>query len=95
MARYTNREFTEAVGLGSDRDAVIRSGIILKTLCGIGLAKEVGKRQGGTGRPAIVYDVDDLVVQASNRQRASVQEPVAVHEPVAQAGFYYDDDDED
>lgn len=93
MARYTNREFTEAVGLGSDRDAVIRSGIILKTLCGIGLAKEVGKKQGGTGRPAIVYDVDDLVVRASQRQKESVavQEPQGV---LAQAG-YYDDEDED
>lgn len=94
MARYTNREFTEAVGLGSDRDAVIRSGIILKTLCGIGLAKEVGKKQGGTGRPAIVYDVDDLVVQASQRSRSAAQEPLAAQSVPAVSG-YYDDDDED
>lgn len=94
MARYTNREFTEVVGLGNDRDAVIRSGIILKTLCGIGLAKEVGKKQGGTGRPALVYEVDDLVVEASRKQRAPAMEAVAVHDSVVQ-GYYYDDDEED
>jgi hypothetical protein len=62
MARYTIREFTDAVGLGKDRDSVTRSGIILKALCGLGIAKEVGKKHGSNGRPAVLYEVQDPIV---------------------------------
>lgn len=108
MARYTIREFTEVVGLGKDMDSMMRSGIILKMLCGLGLAREAGKKQGGTGRPAVVYDVQEPIVipVGLGRQvlasRAAPQDPVAVQAPQesvavqapAQTGFY-DDDDED
>ena len=62
MARYTIREFTDAIGLGKDRDSVTRSGIILKALCGLGIAKESGLKQGTTGRPSVVYEVPDPIV---------------------------------
>ena len=107
MARYTIREFTEVVGLGKDRDSVIRAGIILKALCGIGMAKETGTRRQGNGRPAAVYEVQDpIVIPLSGTQKpatvSEVAEAVApalpVQEPVAVApagGFCYDDDEED
>jgi hypothetical protein len=62
MARYTIREFTDVVGLGKDRDSVMRSGIVLKMLVGMGLASEVGLRRGGQGRPSVVYDVKEPIV---------------------------------
>jgi hypothetical protein len=77
MARYTIREFTEAVGLGKDRDSVTRSGIILKALCGLGIAKEVGKKHGSNGRPAVLYEVQDPIViplDADNQTRQVVTE---------------------
>jgi hypothetical protein len=98
MARYTIRDFTEVVGLGKDRDSVIRAGIVLKALCGIGLAREVGRKQGGNGRPAVVYEVDDPITIPVNLgrhvlpQQAAPKQSVAVAPP--QSG-YYDDDDED
>lgn len=108
MARYTIREFTEAVGLGKDRDSCIRSGIILKALCGLGIAKETGTRKHGNGRPAAVYEVPDPIViplglgQQVLAQKAPVVEktPVVEKEPVAvaapQGGYNYDyDEDED
>jgi hypothetical protein len=110
MARYTIRDFTEVVGLGKDRDSVIRAGIVLKALCGIGLAREVGRKQGGNGRPAVVYEVSDpitipldlgrsvLIQQAEASQQVAVEVPqqsVAVAESTTQSGFYYDDDDDE
>jgi hypothetical protein len=74
MARYTIRDFTEVVGLGKDRDSVIRAGIVLKALCGIGLAREVGKRQGGNGRPAVVYEVDDPITIPLNLGRQVISQ---------------------
>jgi hypothetical protein len=109
MARYTIRDFTEVVGLGKDRDSVIRAGIVLKALCGIGLAREVGRRQGGNGRPAVVYEVDDPITIPLNlgkhvlAQQAEVPEQaVAVAEVPQQVAavaastqsFYYDDDED-
>lgn len=97
MARYTIRDFTEVVGLGKDRDSVIRAGIVLKALCGIGLAREVGKRQGGNGRPAVVYEVDDPITiplnlgrqvisqQAENQQVEPPQVPTQQAEAPEQA----------
>lgn len=92
MARYTIREFTEVVGLGKDRDSVTRSGIILKMLCGLGIAKETGTRKQGTGRPAAVYDVQEPIVipiglgqQVLAQRKASVaaeEEHVAAEEHV-------------
>jgi hypothetical protein len=85
MARYTIREFTEAVGLGKDRDSVTRSGIILKALCGLGIAKEVGKKHGSNGRPAVVYDVQNPIVIPLGTQNTTVtQEPVAEDVPEAE-----------
>jgi len=78
MARYTIREFTEAVGLGKDRDSVTRSGIILKALCGLGIAKEVGRKHGSNGRPAALYEVPDPIViplGMENQTRQVVAEP--------------------
>lgn len=105
MARYTLREFATVVGLKTDQDGTIRSGIILKALCGLGLAKEVGKKQGSTGRPAVVYEVQDpIVIPLGATQGTTVKEvavavapaPVAVASaPVAPVVGYYDDDDED
>jgi len=84
MARYTIREFTEAVGLGKDRDSVTRSGIILKALCGLGIAKEVGKKHGSNGRPAVVYEVQDPIVIPLGAQNTTVtQETVAEDVPEA------------
>jgi len=101
MARYTIRDFTEVVGLGKDRDSVIRAGIVLKALCGIGLAREVGRKQGGNGRPAVVYEVDDPITiplglgrQVLEQATVAVEEPqqaVAVAPP--QSGYYDDDED--
>lgn len=62
MARYTIREFTDAIGLGKDRDSVTRSGIILKALCGLGIARESGRKHGSSGRPAVLYEVSDPIV---------------------------------
>lgn len=76
MARYTIREFTEAVGLGKDRDSVTRSGIILKALCGLGVAKEVGKKHGSNGRPAVVYEVQDPIVIPLVSQSSAIPERV-------------------
>lgn len=109
MARYTIREFTDAVGLGKDRDSVTRSGIILKALCGLGIAKEVGRKQGSNGRPAVLYEVPDPIVIPLNvvREALTLEEvaaevvpaPVAVAVPVVAAApagnFNYDYDDED
>lgn len=107
MARYTISEFTEVVGLGKDRDSVIRSGIILKALCGIGVAREAGKKQGSNGRPALVYEVQDPIViplglakAALKAQAPAVQVPVAEPEPAPAAPApvavgYYDDDEDD
>lgn len=102
MASYTIREFTEAVGLGKDRDSVIRSGIILKALCGLGVAKETGTRKHGSGRPAAVYEVPDPIViplglgQQVLAQKGSAEpEQVAVAQATAPQGFCYDDEDED
>lgn len=105
MARYTIREFTEAVGLGKDRDSVTRSGIILKALCGLGIAKEVGRKSVGNGRPATLYEVPDPIViplgVATVTTEPAPQETVEVSVAVAavatapQQGFYYDDDEDD
>lgn len=110
MARYTIKEFTEAVGLGTDRDSVTRSGIILKALCGLGIAKETGTKKHGPGRPAAVYEVPDPIVipLGKNQVAVSVKEvvsalaapaPVAMQAPVAppamQGGYYDDDEDDD
>lgn len=111
MARYTIKEFTEAVGLGTDRDSVTRSGIILKALCGLGIAKETGTKKHGPGRPAAVYEVPDPIVIPLGMGKASMtvkevveavapvaaQAPVAVHAPVAPPALQggYYDDDED
>lgn len=62
MARYTIREFTDAIGLGKDRDSVTRSGIILKALCGLGIARESGRKHGTGGRAAVLYEVSDPIV---------------------------------
>lgn len=97
MARYTIRDFTEVFGLGKDRDSVIKAGLLLKGLCGIGLAREVGKRQGGNGRPAVVYEVDDPITiplnlgrqvisqQAENQQVEPPQVPTQQAEAPEQA----------
>lgn len=110
MARYTIRDFTEVFGLGKDRDSVIKAGLLLKGLCGIGLAREVGKRQGGNGRPAVVYEVDDpitiplnlgkqILSQQAENQQVSTQQAEAPEQAVAvvasNQSFYYDDDEED
>jgi len=109
MARYTIREFTEAVGLGKDRDSVTRSGIILKALCGLGIAKEVGRKNIGNGRPATLYEVQDPIVIPLGVQSAAaveppeaepIPEPVAVAQPTpvavaAPQGYYYDDDEDE
>jgi hypothetical protein len=106
MARYTIREFTEAVGLGTDRDSVTRSGIILKALCGLGIAKETGTKKHGPGRPPAVYDVPDPIViplakgQVSVSVKDVVKSIVPVEDPahVASAptqGFNYDYDEDD
>jgi len=100
MARYTISEFTEVVGLGKDRDSVIRSGIILKALCGIGVAREVGKKQGSNGRPALVYEVPDPIVIPLGSANAVPAAPVAEPEPAPAAPApvavgYYDDDEDD
>lgn len=84
MAKYTIREFTEAVGLGKDRDSVTRSGIILKALCGLGIAKEVGRKHGSNGRPAALYEVSDPIViplGMENQTRQVVAEPEPEQEP--------------
>lgn len=109
MARYTIRDFTEVVGLGKDRDSVIRAGIVLKALCGIGLAREVGRRQGGNGRPAVVYEVDDPITIPLNLGRQVLSQQVepshvstqqaedsgqAVAVSVSNQSFYYDDDED-
>jgi len=94
MARYTIRDFTEVVGLGKDRDSVIRAGIVLKSLCGIGLAREVGRRQGGNGRPAVVYEVDDPITIPLNLGRQVLSQQAEAVAASTQS-FYYDDDDED
>lgn len=83
MKRYTIREFTDAIGLGKDRDSVTRSGIILKALCGLGIAKESGLKQGTTGRPSVVYEVPDPIVIpliVSQRPVEAVQKPVEAEE---------------
>ncbi len=72
MARYTIKEFTEAVGLGQDRDSVTRSGIILKALCGLGIAKETGTKKHGPGRPAALYEVPDPIVIPLGAKQVSV-----------------------
>lgn len=107
MARYTIREFTERVGLGKDRDSVTRSGIILKALCGLGIAKEVGKKHGANGRPAVLYEVPDTIVipvtkpptaESPSSMKLSAPAPVAVTAPAvpsAPAGNFNYDDDED
>lgn len=110
MARYTIREFTERVGLGKDRDSVTRSGIILKALCGLGIAKEVGKKHGANGRPAVLYEVPDTIVipvtKPPTAESSSAKEVVAVVAPEkkpvtapavpsAPAGNFNYDDDED
>lgn len=105
MARYTIREFTEAVGLGKDRDSVTRSGIILKALCGLGIAKEVGRKSVGNGRPATLYEVPDPIViplgvaaeVPEPTPQAPAEAPVAVAAVATapQQGFYYDDDEDD
>lgn len=102
MARYTIREFTEVVGLGKDRDSVTRSGIVLKMLCGLGIAREVGKKQGGNGRPAVVYDVQEPIMipqglgQQVLAQRQKTVEAQEEHVQVpAVVGYYDDDEDED
>lgn len=94
MARYTIREFTEAVGLGKDRDSVIRSGIILKALCGLGVAKETGTRKQGNGRPAAVYEVPDPIVIPHCKGVTAAEVAKALAPAPAPAG-YYDDEDED
>lgn len=86
MKRYTIREFTDAIGLGKDRDSVTRSGIILKALCGLGIAKESGLKQGTTGRPSVVYEVPDPIVipLVGTQKTVSVKEaPVEVLVPAA------------
>ena len=102
MARYTIREFTEVVGLGKDRDSVTRSGIVLKMLCGLGIAREVGKKQGSNGRPAVVYDVQEpiMIPQGLGRQALEQrQKTVEVQEEPVQVpavvGYYDYDEDED
>lgn len=102
MARYTIREFTDAVGLGKDRDGVTRSGIILKALVGLGIAKEAGRKHGSNGRPAVLYEVPDtIVIPVGAPQTVATPAPaeVASAAPMAVAaapqGFCYDDDDED
>jgi hypothetical protein len=110
MARYTIKEFTEAVGLGTDRDSVTRSGIILKALCGLGIAKETGTKKHGPGRPAAVYEVPDPIVIPLGLGKVSVTvkevveavapvavatAAVAVVAPPAPQGGYYDDDEDD
>lgn len=106
MARYTIKEFTEAVGLGKDRDSVTRSGIILKALCGLGIAKETGTKKHGPGRPAALYEVPDPIVipLGGSQVSVSVKEVVAAVVPppapapvanTAPQGYFYDDDEED
>jgi hypothetical protein len=106
MASYTIRDFTDVVGLGKDRDSVIRSGIILKALCGLGIAKETGTKNQGPGRPAAVYEVPDPIVipiglgqkvlEERNTRKATVPVVEAQEAPVpVVSGFYFDDDDED
>lgn len=99
MARYTLKEFASVVGLKSDQDGTIRSGIILKALCGLGVAKEVGKKQGSTGRPAVVYEVQDpIVIPLGAVQGLATKElaaEVAPSKEVAPVVGYWDDDDED
>jgi hypothetical protein len=110
MASYTIRDFTEVVGLGKDRDSVIRSGIILKALCGLGIAKETGTRKQGNGRPAAVYEVPDPIVlpiglgqkvlEERKIKAVAVQEAVVETQEVATpvpvvSGFYFDDDEDE
>lgn len=102
MARYTIREFTEAVGLGKDRDSVTRSGIILKALCNLGIAKEVGTKRVSKGRPAALYEVPDPIVIPLGVASVAVASPPAVEEaaqpdPVeaSATGYYYDDDEDE
>ena len=101
MARYTIREFTEAVGLEKDRDGMIRSGIILKALCGMGVAKETGTKKHGSGRPAAVYEVSDPIViplgckSGKAAQQAVVELAPKVEAASATQGFCYDDEEDD
>lgn len=109
MARYTIKEFTEAVGLGQDRDSVTRSGIILKALCGLGIAKETGTKKHGPGRPAALYEVPDPIVIPLGAKQVSVSvkevasvvasAPAPVPAPVpsntAPQGYFYDDDEDE
>lgn len=101
MASYTIRDFTEVVGLGKDRDSVIRAGIFLKALCGLGIAKETGTKRQGTGRPAAVYEVPDPIMIPLDFARGlktedPVEEPSAVAVPaVSSSSYFYDDEEED
>ena len=93
--------------MGKDRDSVTRSGIILKALCGLGIAREVGRKSVGSGRPATLYEVPDPIViplgLATQVQETAPEEPKpvrAMSEPVSVAaapsqGYIYDDDDDD
>jgi len=64
MARFTIKAFAEAIGLGTSRDGVVHAGIVLKTMNNRGLAPVVGKIHPPTGRPALVYDLDQKVARA-------------------------------
>lgn len=99
MASYTIRDFTEVVGLGKDRDSVIRAGIFLKALCGLGIAKETGTKRQGAGRPAAVYEVPDpIMIPLDFAKVLKTEEPVAELSAVTVAplsSYFYDDEEED
>lgn len=87
MARFTIKQFAKSLRLGTTRDRITHAGIILKTLSERGKAPVVGKIKGKTGRPALVYDLDDniadsLGIKAAAR-RAKFTEGLDVWEVLA------------
>jgi len=106
MARYTIREFTEVFGMDKDRNGLVVTSCVVKALCKLGIVREVGKRQGATGRPSLVYEVDDPITiplnlghhissQKAVPQQKEEEPQQAVAVAASNQSFYYDDDDED
>ena len=62
MARYTIREFSDALGFKPDRDSITRAGIVIKALVAVGIAKEAGLKYGVNGRPSKIYEVQTPVI---------------------------------
>jgi hypothetical protein len=87
MAKMTVREFAKSVGLTTSGSDYIACTVMLKMLCGKGVAKEVDRiNTSARGRKSVVYEIPEEVRFTLDTVAAVAPDPVVetpVEAPVA------------